>query len=47
MWPKVFLTPKREHVRTQTNENNWTKTSALSTDVIENLDCMNGVNKTS
>ena len=21
-WPKLFLTPKRDHVKTQTNENN-------------------------
>ena len=45
-WPKLFLTPKRDHVKTQTNKKQWTKTSSLGIDVIENLDYMNGVNKT-
>ena len=22
-WPKLFLTPKRDHVKTQTNEETW------------------------
>ena len=22
-WPKLFLTPKRDHVKTQTNEKTW------------------------
>ena len=45
-WPKLFLTPKRDHVRTQTNENNGQRFLLFNIDVIENLDYMNGVNKT-
>ena len=38
--------PKRRPCYYYTLVKQWTKTSSLSIDVIENLDFMNGVNKT-
>ena len=43
---QAFFDPKRDHVKTQTNENNGQRRLLFSIDVIENLDYMNGVNKT-
>ena len=45
-WAKPFLTPKKDHVKTQTNQNSGQRRLLFSFDVIENLDYMNGVNKT-
>ena len=41
-----FLTPKSDHVKTQTNEKNTVTFNDRKDIIIEYLDYMNGVNKT-
>ena len=43
---QAFLTPKGDHVKTQTNEKNTVTFNDRKDIIIEYLDYMNGINKT-